>query len=104
LLTTDLPGKLFKTYHYTKLFPFEDVYIGMLSKKLRTNIISLREIKSYCYNDATCFYALHRNIQRTYFFFLNSLSPMKMLNGWLEITEKMMDVFSGKVQQEPKFL
>jgi hypothetical protein len=43
-------------------------------------------------------------IQRTYFFFLNSLSPMKMLNGWLEITEKMMDVFSGKVQQEPKFL
>jgi len=98
-----LPGELYKTYHYTKLFLFEDVYVAMLSQKLHTNIVSLRPRKSYCASDATCFYALHRNIKKTYFF-MNSFSPAKMLNGWLEIQEKMMDVLSGKVEQEPKFL
>ena len=73
----------------------------MLSKKLRTNIVSLRPRKSYCASDATCFYALHRNIKKTYFF-MNSFSPAKMINGWLEIEEKMMDALSGQVKKELK--
>lgn len=102
LLSADLPDYLFKAYHYTPLFLFEDVYVGMLAQKLRTTIISIRN--NYCWSNAHCFYALHRHIERTYFFFLNSLTPLQMLNGWLEITEKMMDVISGKQQPEPKFL
>jgi len=76
----------------------------MLSKKLRTNIVSLRSRKSYCESGASCFYALHRNIKKTYFFFINSLSTAKIRNGWLEIQEKMLDVLSGQVKQKPNFL
>lgn len=102
LLSPDLPGYLFKAFHYTKMFVFEDVYVGMLAQKLQTTIISIRN--NYCWSKERCFYALHRHIEKTYFFFMNSLTPLQMLNGWLEITEKMMDVISGKQQPEPKFL
>ena len=73
----------------------------MLSKKLRTNIVSLRPRKSYCYGNRTCFHAFHRNIKKT-FFFMNSFSPAKMINGWLGIEEKMMDALSGQVKKELK--
>lgn len=102
LLTPDLPVNLYINSLYKKLFVFEDVYVGMLAKNLKTNIISLKE--NYCWSQAHCFYALHRHVERTYFFFLNGSNAQTILNGWLEITEKMMDVIAGNPRPVPKFL
>jgi len=33
---------------------------------------------------------------------MNSFSPAKMINGYLEIEEKMMDALSGQVKKELK--
>jgi len=97
-----MPQKLYTESLYNKLFVFEDVYIGMLMEKLGSKIISLKE--NYCYNSPYCYYGLNRKVEEVFFFFLNGLTPERMIAGWGEITEKMIEVFSGKIRPKHKFL
>lgn len=94
LLSSDLPGMIYETSLYTKPFLTESIYIGILAEKLKTNIVSLKS--KYCWTKESCFYALNRNIKQIYFFILNGMTSETILNGWLEITEKMFDVMMGK--------
>ena len=102
MMSSDMPLKLYTTSLLTNLFVFEDVYLGMLIEKLGAAILSLKQ--NYCWSTSHCYYGLNRRIKEVYFFFLNGTTPKRMLAGWQEITEKMMEVFSGKIQPEPKFL
>lgn len=50
IVTTDLCKSFYKVSLFTKLFPFEDVYIGLLAKKVRPKIVDLLGryvVKSY---------------------------------------------------------
>ncbi len=102
MISPDMPQKLFTVSLFTKLFLFEDVYIGFLMKKLSGTIVSLRD--NYCWSESRCYYGLHRAIEKMYFFFLNGLTSERILAGWLEVTEKMMEVIAGNIRPEPKFL
>lgn len=87
----DLAEKFYKTSLNTKQFIFEDVYVGMLANKLKTKFISLRD--NFCWSEARCVYVLERQkIESNYIFFVNGMKPETMMNGWLEINDKLKDL------------
>lgn len=102
LISPDLPYKLYKESLLTDLFVFEDVYMGILVKKLKAKIVDLK--KNYCFDEPQCFYGLNRKIGQTYYFFLNGLSPQMMINGWYEITDKMNYYMTGMKKPKIRFL
>ncbi len=97
-----MPQKLYNESLYNKLISLEDVYIGMLMEKLGSKIISLK--KYYCKTKSSCYYYLNRKIEKVFVYFLHGLTPKRMIAGWGKITEKMMEVFSGKIRPKHQFL
>jgi hypothetical protein len=84
LISPDMPQKLFIASMFTKLFLFEDVYIGSLIKNLSVKIISLE--KHFCLN---CYKPLTNEIEKTFFWFINFLTFEQFVVGMAKIEEKM---------------
>ncbi len=79
-----MPQKLFTASLFTKLFPFEDVYIGFLMKKISGKIISLE--KYFCFE---CYKPLTNEIEKTFFWIINFLTYERFVVGLAKIKEKM---------------
>jgi hypothetical protein len=82
-----MPQKLFMASLFTQLFPFEDVYIGFLVKKLSGKIVSLK--KYFCFK---CYKPLTNEIKNTFFWISKFVNYEHYVVAMSKIAEKMKEI------------